>query len=81
MKMTVANLDRITIDPEQMNGQPCVRGMRITVKRVLEALAVYPKWEDLIAEYPELEKEDIRQVLAFAAENIDDNVIIKEMAA
>ncbi len=81
MKMTIANFDRITVDPEQMNGQPCIRGMRITVKRVLEALTVYPKWEDLIAEYPELGEDDIRQALAFAAENIDDNVIVREMAA
>jgi len=80
MKMTVEN-DRITIDPEQMNGQPCIRGMRITVKRVLEALTVYPKWEDLFTEYPELEEEDIRQALTFAAENIGDTVIVKEMAA
>ena len=81
MKMTVENFDRVTIDPEQMNGQPCIRGMRITVKRVLEALTVYPKWSDLLAEYPELEEEDIRQALTFAADNIGDTVIVKEMAA
>jgi len=81
MKMTALNFDRITIDPEQMNGQPCIRGMRITVKRVLEALTVYPIWEDLIEEYPELEKEDIRQALAFAAENVDDSIIVREIAA
>jgi uncharacterized protein (DUF433 family) len=81
MKMTIVNFDRITIDPEQMNGQPCIRGTRITVKRVLSALTVYTQWEELIAEFPELEKEDIRQALAFAAENIDDTIIVKEMAA
>ena len=81
MKITAADFDRITIDPEQMGGQPCIRGMRITVKRVLEALTVYPVWEDLIAEYPELEKEDIRQALAFAAENVDDSIIVREIAA
>ncbi|MFZ3209132.1 MAG: DUF433 domain-containing protein [Geobacteraceae bacterium] len=81
MKMTIVNFDRITIDPEQMNGQPCIRGTRITVKRVLGGLTVYTKWEELIAEFPELEKEDIRQALAFAAENIDDTIIVKEMAA
>ena len=81
MKMTALNFDRITIDPEQINGQPCIRGMRITVKRVLEALTVYPIWEDLIEEYPELEKEDIRQALAFAAENVDDSIIVREIAA
>jgi len=81
MKITAADFDRITIDPEQMGGQPCIRGMRITVKRVLEALTVYPVWEELIAEYPELEKEDIRQALAFAAENLDDSIIVREIAA
>jgi uncharacterized protein (DUF433 family) len=55
--------------------------MRITVKRVLEALTVYPVWEELIAEYPALEKEDIRQALAFAAENVDDSIIVREIAA
>ena len=53
--------DRITTNPEVMNGQPCVRGLRLTVRRVVEAVALYPDWEDLQAEYPELEKEDIRQ--------------------
>jgi len=81
MKITAADFDRITIDPEQMGGQPCIRGMRITVKRVLEALTVYPVWEELIAEYPALEKEDIRQALAFAAENVDDSIIVREIAA
>ena len=78
MRMTVANFNRITVDPEQMNGQPCIRGMRITVKRVLEALVLYPKWEDLIAEYPELEPEDIRQALEFAAANLDDKVLVTD---
>ncbi len=55
--------DRITTNPEVMNGQPCVRGLRLTVRRVVEAVALYPDWEDLQAEYPELEKEDIRQAL------------------
>lgn len=50
-----------------MNGQPCVRNLRLTVKRVLEALALYPDREALRAEYPELEDDDIRQVLEYAA--------------
>ena len=81
MKITAADFDRITIDPEQMGGQPCIRGMRITVKRVLESLTAYPVCEELIAEYPELEKEDIRQALAFAAENVDDSIIVRGIAA
>jgi uncharacterized protein (DUF433 family) len=59
--------DRITSDPAIMNGQPCIRGMRLTVRRILEALTVYPNWSDLRAEYPELELDDIRQALGFAA--------------
>lgn len=66
--------NRITADPEVMNGQPCIRGMRLTVRRVIEALAVYPNWVDLIREYPELEPDDIRQALEFAAHNLDDQV-------
>jgi len=68
-------LERITVDPQKMNGQPCVRNMRLTVRRVLEALVVYPDWNDLLCEYPELESEDIRQCLAFAAKNLDSQVI------
>lgn len=68
-------LDRITVDPEQMNGQPCVRNMRLTVRRVLEALVIYPNWDDVIKEYPELEPEDIKQCIAFAANNLDSQVI------
>ena len=72
--------DRITTNPEVMNGQPCVRGLRLTVRRVVEAVALYPDWEDLQVEYPELEKEDIRQALAFAAINLDTQIIPMEVA-
>jgi uncharacterized protein (DUF433 family) len=67
--------DRITIDPATLNGQPCIRGMRLTVRRVLESLATYPDRKELRAEYPELEDEDIRQALEFAAANLDDRVM------
>ncbi len=66
--------DRITSDAGIMNGQPCVRHMRLTVRRVLEALATYPDRAELLREYPELEPEDIRQVLAYAAASLDDKV-------
>ncbi len=71
----MANFDRITSDPAKLNGQPCIRGMRLTVRRVLEALATYPDREELRAEYPELEDEDIRQSLEYAAANLDDRVV------
>jgi uncharacterized protein (DUF433 family) len=70
-----AKFDRITIDPQVMNGQPCIRGMRLTVRRVVAAVALYPDRQELKAEYPELEDEDIRQALEFAAYNIDDQVL------
>ena len=54
-----------------MNGQPCIRGMRLTVRRVLEALATYPDRQILFREYPELEEEDVRQALTFAAKNLE----------
>jgi uncharacterized protein (DUF433 family) len=67
--------DRITCDPARMNGEPCIRNLRLTVRRVLEALATYPNREDLQREYPELEDEDIHQALAFAAACLDDKVL------
>jgi uncharacterized protein (DUF433 family) len=59
--------DRITIEPGKMGGQPCIRGMRITVRRVLEILGTYPERAELFADYPDLEEEDLQQSLAFAA--------------
>jgi uncharacterized protein (DUF433 family) len=50
-----------------MNGQPCIRNMRLTVKRVVELLAVYPDRSQLFQEFPELEEEDIRQALIFVS--------------
>lgn len=66
---------RMTIDPNRMNGQPCIRGMRLTVRRVLEALALYKDRDELRREYPELKDADIRQALAFAAAQLEDKVL------
>ncbi|MFM7437012.1 MAG: DUF433 domain-containing protein [Snowella sp.] len=60
-------LDRITINPNQMNGQPCIRGQRLTVRRVLELLAIYPNRKELYQEFPELEEEDIQQALTYVS--------------
>lgn len=67
--------DRIISDPEVMNGQPCIRGTRLTVRRVLEALAAHPDRRKLTEEYPQLEEEDIRQALAYAAAHLEDRVV------
>jgi len=75
-----AIFDRISVDPEIMNGQPCIRNMRLTVRRVVEAVAIYPDWDEIKQEYPELEKEDIRQALQFAACNLYDQTLALEAA-
>jgi uncharacterized protein (DUF433 family) len=76
----MANLDRISTDPARMNGEPCIRNMRLTVRRVLEALATYPDRAELKRQYPELEDEDIRQALAFAAASLDDKIFLRVVA-
>ncbi|MBE9189474.1 DUF433 domain-containing protein [Gloeocapsopsis crepidinum LEGE 06123] len=68
-------LDRITSNPKRMNGQPCIRNLRLTVRRVIELLATYPDREELHQEFPELEDEDIRQALIFASSYLDDRII------
>ena len=64
--------DHITCDPDRLNGQPCIRNLRITVRRVVEAVALYPDRDELRREYPELQDEDIRQALEYAAAMLDD---------
>lgn len=67
--------DRITIEPDKCGGKPCIRGMRITVRRVLELLAIYPDRSSLLTEYPFLEAEDLQQALHYAAATVDDALI------
>ena len=67
--------DRITCDPSRLNGQPCIRDLRFTVRRVVEAVATYPDREELHREYPELEDEDIQQALEYAVANLDDRTL------
>jgi len=59
--------ERIAVDPKRMKGQTCVRNLRLTVRRVFEAVATYPDRRDLECEYPELEPDDIREALEYAA--------------
>jgi len=66
--------DRIISDPGRMNGKPCIRGMRLTLRRVVEAVALCPDREELKREYPELDDEDIYQALDYSAQNLDDEV-------
>jgi len=70
--VTADPFDRITVEPGKCGGKPCIRGMRITVRRVLELLATYPDRATLLGEYPFLEAEDLQQALRYAAATVDD---------
>ncbi|MHB8762807.1 MAG: DUF433 domain-containing protein [Deferrisomatales bacterium] len=72
--------DSITIDPGIMNGQPCIRGMRLTVRRVVEAMAVYDSKAEVLQEYPELNEEDLLQALDYAARSLSDEVFTIDAA-
>jgi uncharacterized protein (DUF433 family) len=63
----IMTFTRITVDPKRMNGQPCIRQLRLPVRRVVEAVAIYPDRRDLQREFPELDAEDIQEALAYAA--------------
>ena len=69
-------LDRITIDPNVMQGKACIRGMRITVGLVLNLLANRMSHEDILRNYPDLMDEDIRQCLEYAARLAEERVIL-----
>ena len=71
----MTTFDRINTSPTRLAGEPCIRDLRLTVRRVVEAVALYPDRGELKREYPELEDEDIRQALAYAAASLDDKVL------
>lgn len=73
--------DRITIEPGKMSGQPCIRGMRLTVRRLLEALSTYASREELRADYPEIDDEDIRQAIAYAAAMLGEEIVETKAAS
>jgi uncharacterized protein (DUF433 family) len=68
-------LARITINPKVLVGKPTIRGLRISVEQILRALAAGVPSEDLLADYPELEPEDIRAALAYAAELVAEEQV------
>ena len=72
--MTHPAFDRITVEPDKCGGKPCIRGMRITVRRVLEILATYRDRNDIFREYPFLEEEDLTQALRYAAASVDEEL-------
>lgn len=68
-------MNRITFDPEQCGGRPCIRGLRVRVRDVLDLLAAGVDEREILADYPYLEPEDIRACLKFAAEQADHPVL------
>jgi len=71
----MSELHRITINPEQCGGRPCIRGMRIRVKDILELLASGASQEEILSDYPYLEAGDIAAALQYAAQQIDHPVL------
>ena len=74
-------LDRITFDPDVMGGRACIRGMRITVSLVVNLVANGMTTEGILADYPYLEPDDIRQALEYAAWLADESVHALELTA
>ena len=64
----MAYLDRITIEPGKRGGKPCIRGLRMTVSDVLDYLASGMSEDDVLRDFPDLTREDIRACHAFAAD-------------
>lgn len=61
---------RITVDPRQMDGVPCIRGLRIPIATIVGMVAEGMTFDEILAAYPDLEAEDIREALHFAAEAV-----------
>ncbi|MCL6460263.1 MAG: DUF433 domain-containing protein [Flavobacterium micromati] len=72
--------DRITVDSEICNGKPIIRNKRITVQTILEFLSVGESQEEILRQYPSLEKEDIYACLKFACDLMKRNFTIKTVA-
>jgi uncharacterized protein (DUF433 family) len=68
-------LDRITVDPNQCGGRPCIRGLRFRVVDLLELLAAGASHEEILADYPFLEPPDIQAALLYAARLADHTVV------
>jgi uncharacterized protein (DUF433 family) len=75
MEGTMEPLTRITIDPEVMGGKPCIRGMRVTVGTIVGFIATGKTVEDILAEYPYLEHEDVLEALSYAAWRAEEKEI------
>jgi uncharacterized protein (DUF433 family) len=62
-----SGFDRITFEPGKMGGRACIRGLRMTVGLIVSLVAEGLAWEEILKDYPDLERDDIRQALGYAA--------------
>jgi len=77
MPASVAYLfDRITVNPRQCGGRPCIRGMRIRLIDILESLAAGLSFEQILEELPDLELEDLKAALLYAVRKLDHPVLV-----
>ena len=72
----MGQLDRITRDPAVMGGKACIRGMRVTVGMVVGQIAAGRSVDEILAEYPYLEREDVMQALRYAAWLADEREVV-----
>ena len=66
---------RITVNPKQMGGMPCIRGLRIPVATVIAMVADGMTEDEILSDFPDLEREDIREALRYAAEAVRERAI------
>ena len=69
-------VERVTFNPNQCGGRPCIRGMRIRVKDVLDLVAAGIPEQEILADFPDLESDDIKASLEYAAAQLDHPVIV-----
>ena len=72
----MADLDRITQSPDMMSGRPCIRGMRVTVSMIVGQIGAGVSIDELLADYPYLEREDIMQASRYAAWRSDEQEVL-----
>jgi uncharacterized protein (DUF433 family) len=73
--MKTALLKRITIEPGKCGGRPCIRGMRIRVTDILQLLSARASYEEILEDYPDLQRDDILAAIEYAAHQTDHAVL------
>jgi uncharacterized protein (DUF433 family) len=73
---SMGQLDRITQNPDLMGGKPCIRGMRVTVGMVVWQIGAGHSIDDVLADYPYLEREDIMQAMRYAAWRAEEREVL-----